>query len=230
MHNISSKIKRSKASSNSFLKLNAFTLAEVLITLGIIGVVASLTIPTLMNNIQEQQYKVAWKKAFTIFSQATQQITNDNGGSMVGLFSSNQDIVTVYSQYLKNAKICTDSIGEKCRSAVIGSYSSPTTNVDSNGPGLITVDGMFFEPWVSDKNCKSGVNTPVAFYRCGGAIVDVNGVKPPNVEGRDVFVFNILENRILPYGTQGDFFYPPENDCQPGGSGEGCSALYLLNK
>ena len=41
-----------------------FTLAEVLITLGIIGVVAAMTMPTLMNSTQGAQYKAAYKKAF----------------------------------------------------------------------------------------------------------------------------------------------------------------------
>ena len=40
-----------------------FTLAEVLITLGIIGVVAAMTMPTLMNSTQGAQYKAAYKKA-----------------------------------------------------------------------------------------------------------------------------------------------------------------------
>ena len=51
-------------------KLNAFTLAEVLITLGIIGVVAAMTMPTLMNSTNGAQYKTAYKKALSVLSQA----------------------------------------------------------------------------------------------------------------------------------------------------------------
>ena len=47
-----------------------FTLAEVLITLGIIGVVAAMTMPTLMNQTQGAQYKTAYKKALSALSQA----------------------------------------------------------------------------------------------------------------------------------------------------------------
>src|SRR5574344_693563 len=43
----------------------AFTLAEVLIVLGIIGIVAALTIPTLMANVQKQQYVTALKKFYS---------------------------------------------------------------------------------------------------------------------------------------------------------------------
>ena len=48
---------------------SAFTLAEVLITLGIIGVVAAMTMPTLMNQTNGAQYKAAYKKALSAISQ-----------------------------------------------------------------------------------------------------------------------------------------------------------------
>ena len=51
---------------------NAFTLAEVLTTLMVIGVVAAMTIPTLLNSTDEQQYKVAFKKSLAVLSQAVQ--------------------------------------------------------------------------------------------------------------------------------------------------------------
>ncbi len=51
-------------------KFKGFTLAEVLITLGIIGVVAAMTMPTLINSTQGAQYKTAYKKALSVLSQA----------------------------------------------------------------------------------------------------------------------------------------------------------------
>ena len=50
--------------------MDGFTLAEVLITLGIIGVVAAMTMPTLINSTQGAQYKTAFKKSLTVLSQA----------------------------------------------------------------------------------------------------------------------------------------------------------------
>ena len=50
--------------------MGGFTLAEVLITLGIIGVVAAMTMPTLINSTQGAQYKTAFKKALSVLSQA----------------------------------------------------------------------------------------------------------------------------------------------------------------
>ena len=52
------------------MKKNGFTLAEVLITLAIIGVVAVLTLPALNSNTQEQQARTALKKMSNTFTQA----------------------------------------------------------------------------------------------------------------------------------------------------------------
>ena len=48
------------------ISAKAFTLAEILITLTIVGIVASLVIPALMNNVQENQLRVAFKKRFSV--------------------------------------------------------------------------------------------------------------------------------------------------------------------
>ena len=55
-------------------RLTAFTLAEVLITLGIIGVVAAMTLPTLINNAQNKQLEVAFKKSYSALSQIAQRV------------------------------------------------------------------------------------------------------------------------------------------------------------
>ena len=54
------------------MKKNGFTLAEVLITLAIIGVVATMTLPALMTNTGEQQAKTGIKKAINTLAEAAQ--------------------------------------------------------------------------------------------------------------------------------------------------------------
>ena len=55
-----------------------FTLAEVLVTLGIIGVVSAMTVPTLMQNYQRQSYVTQLHKVYNEFSQAAERYKNDN--------------------------------------------------------------------------------------------------------------------------------------------------------
>ena len=59
----------------------AFTLAEVLITLGIIGVVAALTLPALISNYKKQETTARLKKFYSTMSQAIILSENDNGSS-----------------------------------------------------------------------------------------------------------------------------------------------------
>src|SRR5574344_2152474 len=62
------------------LKKAAFTLAEVLIVLGIIGVVAAFTIPVLIHKIENIEYKSSAKKAYSALQNAYNLVIEDNGG------------------------------------------------------------------------------------------------------------------------------------------------------
>lgn len=202
---------------------NAFTLAEVLIVLGIIGVVAEMTIPTLMNNVSDMQFKSGWKKAFSVFSQATQKMAYDNGGSLEGYFTSDSDIRDKYLPYMIKSKSCNDSQGEGCWPTNTKGLNGQT-NVVSTGPAIILNDGSLVQFWLGDTNCTQAIGSPATYYRCAGAIVDVNGLKKPNVIGKDTFEFHILKDRILPYGMPNESY---SNDCNSSGMGQSCSAVYL---
>jgi len=84
----------------------AFTLAEVLVTLVIIGVLATLTIPALITNIQDAQDKSAWKNASSIISQATRMLATDNGGSLNGIFGNSDVMRDKLSTYLSYMQKC----------------------------------------------------------------------------------------------------------------------------
>lgn len=75
--------KNLKLNTGKFLRnihaLCAFTLAEVLITLGIIGVVAAMTMPSLVNDHRNKQYVVAFKKLYSNFSNAIIMFKADQG-------------------------------------------------------------------------------------------------------------------------------------------------------
>ena len=66
------------------MKKNGFTLAEVLITLAIIGVVATMTLPALMTNTQEQQAKTGLRKAINTLTEAAQMHSSIDGYSFSG--------------------------------------------------------------------------------------------------------------------------------------------------
>ena len=85
-----------------------FTLAEVLVTLGIVGVVASMTLPTLNNNVQKQTYEAGAKKAYNIVSNAVSMYMVDQGtddltetcGLICYTISGDDKITVIFSEFL----------------------------------------------------------------------------------------------------------------------------------
>ncbi len=57
------------------MKNKGFTMAEVLITLGIIGVVAAMTLPTLINNNRNKALETGLKRSYSVLSQALDMCT-----------------------------------------------------------------------------------------------------------------------------------------------------------
>lgn len=160
------------------MKKIGFTLAEVLITLGIIGVVASMTIPILMHSTQEQEFKTGYRKAYSVLSQALQKANNDNvltpfsgtnGG--VGL---DTNFVTLQS-YFSVAKTCDTSHLSDCWDTSSGSEAY--RNENSTVFSFIDKSGM---AWRERLGPDSAGATPTI-------LVDINGGKKPNKYGQDRF-------------------------------------------
>lgn len=90
------------------MKNNAFTLAEVLITLGIIGVVAAMTIPTLIQNYRKKVIESKLIKVYSLMNQAIKLSTIENGetstwktlGTSTNSTASYEDLLEWYNTYL----------------------------------------------------------------------------------------------------------------------------------
>lgn len=196
----------------------AFTLAEVLITLGIIGVVASITVPTLLANSAKQQTVAKLQKAYTTFAQAVKLSEQDNGpnstwdwGTATDPISIRQSFDTYWAPYLKIIKYC-------------GSYSD--CGYASNNIKFLTGDPSL--SIIYDPNSR----TPVALSDGtvldvieGGTkliFVDINGGKGPNQFGKDVFRFILDANKgFMPEN------YSAGDDCRNSGQGLYCAAKIM---
>jgi len=212
-----------------FIVKKGFTLAEVLITLLIVGVIASIVIPGLIADTQNAEYKTAWKKGYADLSQATKRILMDNGGTLKGICTNSNCLRDLYLQYLNFSKKCDagttlgncfDSTTKALSGAVItGDWFTSFTSYS----GVILANGNFVL-FVYNSNCNW---TPTISNVCGSIITDINGFRGPNTFGKDIYKTYILQNSIPPFGVQGD---GNESDCNtnpPSGSGLGCSARYL---
>ena len=146
----------------------AFTLAEVLITLGIIGVVAAMTMPSLMQHYKRQQATARIKKFVSVINQALISAENDLGpredwviGEKDNSDSAYNFLNTYIKPYIKSADI------EK------------RTLFGMNMATLRFVDG-------SQMSVKVG--------GCYDIYYDINGEIGPNKKGKDIFVFILCKN------------------------------------
>lgn len=175
------------------MKKNGFTLAEVLITLAIIGVVATLTLPALMTNTQEQQAKTALKKGINTLTEAAQMNQAIDGFDYSNLKVDNKDeeSQSLYAILATRANVDFRQSGDCNAAGATTDNGRVCKNGNSDGGNYVVYfrDGsslIFPSKVTSTKGSnKSGV-APNALQDDGlvygiGAIFDTNGSKGPNV-------------------------------------------------
>ncbi len=229
----------------------AFTLAEVLITLGIIGVVAAMTIPTLISNYQDKQTVTRLTKAYATISNAYTLAKVENGDITNWGFAGNSISATTdpdtntstpaqvtidntnlfldkLSKYLKVSKRAKAIDINYTGYFLSGEPTTTTIETDSSDV-LILTDGTTIKgAWISNYKCTTGI--------CGDFNIDINGPNtPPNTFGKDIFVFYIYKNGIVPMGRKDETGHPFESQCNPHNTGlryngYGCTAWVIYNK
>ena len=181
-----------------FRSLNpAFTLAEVLITLGIIGVVAAITIPSLIQNAGRQELQSRLKKSTAILAQAFEEIKADNGNTLVGAFSSRADLIDQLSQKINTTKTCSAATYAQC----FPDYYLPGLWPRQSQEGMILSDGaMIATSIVFDSACATTNSNGADFATpaCANILIDINGSKKPHMLGKDVFDFYVTASGVVP--------------------------------
>ena len=189
---------------STHVKKAAFTLAEVLITLGIIGIVAAMTIPALVQNYREKADVIRLKKAVSALEQAKLMAINDGlflkltylqaGG--VYIQEEHEKFANYFKPYFKVAIDCalpdvsnTACIGDYDNAKIykIDKFSQATSLAQNTFRGFITNEGISY-----------------FFYAMNGTIlIDLNTPKNgPNSYGHDIFKFNIdSTGRLVVYGN-----------------------------
>lgn len=221
-------------------KNKGFTLAEVLITLGIIGVVCAMTIPTLMQNQQEQATVSQLKKFYSTLSSAFTLAVQDNGTpDQWGLTSggvASKTILDNLATHLKVTKNCGYGTGcfptDVTYKRLEGGYDSDSTPWDNytSGSRLQLNDGSIIQLIYTSPASTSD--------RYAVILVDINGFKNPNQMGVDAFDFIMWQTKIVPAGAPigGSYFFPGNcnetfnpADTTITRNGAGCAAWVIYN-
>ena len=194
---------------NDFKKKVAFTLAEVLITLGIIGIVAAMTIPTLISNYKSVQLQSQLKKTYSSLSQAVNMIYAESGLPVTPARYSQG--LSFYKDLMKYMKVAEDCGKFGCISYEVEDGSAvsfviehyKTYDLSGNIESMYFDDGQFI---LQDGTLVMCENVTDNLY---GLLItaDINGTeKGPNAWGHDLFTFEVQDSRLVPSGAKGTHF------------------------
>ena len=223
----------------------AFTLAEVLITLGIIGIVAAMTMPMLIGKYKKQVTVTQLKKAYTVLSQMALRSQEDNGPVY---FSNSEQLDSAVAEnffklywlpYFNSptvAKEGTKPYGEGSPWKFLKGTKMTTTIVTQYSAGRLfftTNDGtsyfVFMMEWDVEYDEDGNEVSETPMYGTKQTVyVDLNGIKPPNIIGRDVFKFTVFfdNNIVRPEGYDKTEQQINEN-CSHTSSGDYCAAKIM---
>ena len=229
-----------------------FTLAEVLVTLGIIGVVSALTLPTLISNHQEKVLITQLNVSYNQLSQATRQIVLDKNGGLDNVWGEKplRGYFELLPKYMKLTEVERPISNYFRRATFDETYSFRIDRAFALPSGAeIAFNNTSLDAVVGGEGAHNQCNIDSSFKIHGGAskgntyfnacgyfYLDVNGFnKPPNTFEKDVFKFYLVIDDIIPAGMPKDGVWTQtlEQCLNPRdrNSGAGnCTAWVIINK
>ena len=214
-------------------KLCAFTLAEIIITMGIVGVIAALTVPGLMSDYQNKTMATKIRKTVNEIETAIDQYTTAEGKtkfSQTKVRTGGQTLDAFVKENFKVVKTCGDATTCKktcadgdeacvqevkaCKDniAAAGCFANEKyTSINGTTSANFTCSGSSYVLADSTAICLNPRDTYIIVH------IDVNGSEPPNISGRDLFRFLIR--------ADGTINAQDKADCLGSVNGTGCLAL-----
>lgn len=220
----------------------AFTIAEILVTLGIIGIVAAMTIPSLLTRVNEQHNITRLKQTYSLLYQALKLAENDGGDfsalqDLDGNYERNAaDFVEMLRPHLKILSDCGhEDTNEVCvqNQYYIQLNGQNRLNYANNRTTykLVLMNGTHI--WLaggrSNYAYTSGTVTEPEYLRI---YVDTNGLQGPNQWGRDFFMLHYYGSLgLIPAGQpgvlEGESEVYESDSCMLSSTGVGC-AYYVI--
>ena len=208
------------------MRKTAFTLSEVFITIGIVGIVAAMTIPLLSANVANKGKISALRKAQSIMNQ-TIKISSAENGDFLGWNASlsYKDYIKQYiAPYIKITNYCETP--QKCGYKGSETWTRYNKNPSYGGFNysgripIITTEGILYSIILSGSNniaSETDIIYDTNMINKLGIFVDVNASAGPNRFGNDVFVLiRTIDGTVMPLGynlTQNEI----DQDCSKNG-------------
>lgn len=215
-----------------------FSLAEVLITLGIIGIVAAMTIPNLITKLTNDKNSAILKEDYSILQNVLRKAYDDGAIAELTRPDNREDIINLFeNHFLTNMKVASTCYNKPgCWSADIKTLNGQTNsnfNASNCGPGSISFTmnngstvciNDYYGSYSNTFGVEMNSYLNLVFY------IDTNGIQnKPNTIGKDIFivVFDSEKGVFLPAGhnkSQEDV----NNNCKKSGTGYWCME-YIKN-
>lgn len=191
----------------------AFTLSEILITLGIIGIIAAMTLPSLVQRHNDIVTVNKIKKFYSAISQVWSSILYEEG-SLENWDIGNDAKMNgelIFSKFVSKLQILKNCSNTQSGCVADDYYKTFTgSNIEN-----FTTDNRRYNAILADGSSVSIILGSVKYGRSGAIYFDINGPKSPNRFGFDMFQFSLLD-RVTPQGaTLSD--EQVLNDCLSGG-------------
>ena len=209
----------------------AFTLAEVLITLAIIGVVAAMTIPTLISKYQERVTVTKVKKFYSDFSQAYQMAVMENGplyswGLSNSSTETNEETGSLYQKdsSFENYNAFFEKMKPYLRNIKYKKMSTDKTTGDIDGGWYMPDGTAIVTMWlaVENESCKEQNGY------CGDFYIHTEGksfVEASSKYDKKVFCFKLYNDHIVPFGDNKHTF---DNECKNGSNLTRCTGWVIM--
>lgn len=215
------------------MRKQGFTLAEVLIALAVIGVIAAMTIPSLMSSTGDSETVAKVRETQAILNSVFKSYQANNGciGGMSScdLFTSGSNTGVIWDKfkpYLNLSKDCRRTSGcwpSGAYKDIAGNDDNPVENagyglpvgagnIDSSnyfGKGVLangTLIAFLPDGTGGSSACGAYYNTAPLDKMCGYILTDINGAKSPNAWGVDLFGWAITDTGVYPFGITGDYY------------------------
>ena len=189
------------------MKKTGFTLAEVLITLGILGIVAAITIPTLVSNYKQR----AWDTAANVFERKLEEsLKAMNTQQTLAGYRNTADFVSELSKHFKITRVCKNDDLLTCFEDKVwwGAGEADPEEVDM--AEIKTASNFGQEDWDTEiigvqfangttglvaynPDCKQNpYSNQITGTSCLALLYDTDGFKTPNTSGKDLRAINVL--------------------------------------
>ncbi len=186
-------------------RITAFTLAEVLITMAIIGVISALTVPNLVGNASKKGQVALIRKAYVELQDSIDSYMAEiDAKTTASALSTQAKVNSFLTEFFKVTKNCGATVSSCMNTKIYLPNSTSYIEISLTDPSCITN--------------ASGISVCMEPYNStngnGKIVIDTNGLKDPNIKGRDVFE--------LTYSSNGEISDSASSDCASTSKISGC--------